>query len=74
MTSKAPYQIRTTYLDGTVTRDMINNEFNDPHKTLMNYVARHPVFFAEVAKVDVLNLNNELLDSHEFVSTARRAA
>ena len=73
--SNAPYQIRTTYLDGTVTRDMINNEFDDPRKTLDLYISRHPVYFAEVARVDVLNLNNQLLDSHEFaVISTRRAA
>jgi len=52
---------------------MINNEFDNPHMTLMNYIARHPVFFADVAKIDVLNLDNQVLDSHEF-APVRRAA
>lgn len=72
--SNAPYQLRTTYLDGSVTRDMINNQFDDPRQTLDTYIMRHPAFFAEVARVDLLNLDNQILGSHEFKVPSRRAA
>lgn len=72
--SKKPYQIRTTYLDGTVTRDMIDNYYDDPKQTLDMYIMSSPNTHVDTKRIEVMNLDNEVLHTFTFVTDERRAA
>lgn len=72
--NKAPYQIRTTYLDGSMTTDMVNNKTGRPADALNEFIARHPDFTTEVANIAILDLFNNVLAVHDFVPVEERRA
>ena len=69
------YQVRTTYLDGTVTTDMIDAVQNDPKLTLDMYVLSAPNTFEDTQTIEILDFSsNETLYSFTFVQDLRHAA
>jgi hypothetical protein len=74
MSSNAPFQVRTTYFDGSTTTDMVNNKTGSAHDALNEFIARYPEFTSEVTRLEILDLNNQVLDSHDFAAVERRAA
>ncbi len=73
--SNAPYQIRTTYLDGSVTSDMIDNTNNNPKLTLDMYILGSPSTYEDTYSIEVLDLDGNSLHTFTFIgTTVRRAA
>lgn len=72
--SNAPYQIKTTYLDGSVTKDMIDNIDNDPKKTLSMYLLSAPNTYEDTLSIEVLDLDGKSLHIYNFISDFVRHA
>lgn len=72
--SNAPYQVRTTYLDGSVTTDMIDSVQDNPKLTLDMYVLSAPNTFEDTHSIEILSIDNESLYTFTFQSTVRRDA
>lgn len=72
--SNAPYQIRTKYLDGNVTTDMIDNLDNDPKKTLSMYLLSAPNTHEDTISIEVLDLDGNTLHIYNFISDFIRHA
>ncbi len=72
--SNAPYQIRTKYLDGSDTTDMIDNLDNDPKKTLSMYLLSAPNTYEDTLSIEVLDLDGNSLHIFNFISDYVRKA
>lgn len=72
--SNAPYQIRTKYLDGTITTDMIDNIDNNPKKTLSMYLLGISNTHEDTISIEVLDLNGNSLHIFNFISDYVRNA
>ena len=72
--SNAPYQIRTTYLDGSTTSDMIDNLNNNPKLTLDMYILGAPNTYTDTYSVEVLDLDGNSLHIFTFMPELERRA
>jgi hypothetical protein len=70
--SKAPYQIRTTHLDGSVTTDMIDNTNDNPKLTLDMYILGAPNTYEDTYSIEILDLNGNSLHTFNFIGDVER--
>ena len=72
--SNAPYQIRTTYLDGSTTSDMIDNTDNNPKWALNKYILDAPNTYEDTYSIEVLDLAGNSLHVFTFRPEMERRA